>query len=204
ALKKDYQEGVDDPDKARTTSDFFTKTPNAELTPELVITALEKPIKGGSAPEQTYVKWQLVSALPSMLEDEALVKRLVKVYEKSPKPEPRPGISPKDRQKLDRMVAGAKRDSEFELRRKYEAVLEEVRLANVPVLGFRNALFAKLPDNADAVKAGLKDAYERLITASDASSFINLVTGKARIWANGADVSGGDARQIIAMVAELE
>src|SRR5690242_19189559 len=72
-LQMEYQAYEKDPRShtIRTKSDFFAEHPAPDATPDAVMKALEGSVSGGAGVE-SYVKWQLLSAIPGKFAPERL------------------------------------------------------------------------------------------------------------------------------------
>ncbi|HLL88312.1 MAG TPA: hypothetical protein VK324_03320, partial [Tepidisphaeraceae bacterium] len=141
-----------------------------------------------------YVRWQLLSGLPSKV-DAARAAQALQVYRSAPKLRAMPGVTAADRERLDAAL-GSSTEGETYWADAIAGGIKQVQQANASVLAFRDELFDRLPDSADALVAGLADAYERAAAAlPEAKSQLSAVTERASGWS----VAATDARQIAAV-----
>lgn len=182
----------------RTKSDYFTEIP-AELTPEKVLAALAKSY--GSDPSMDgYVRWQLLSALPSNL-DEKLVSKGVAAYRSAPRPHMRLGASPSERKELDQAIKNDNVDVAA-INAKFTEAVDKRAMLNAPIYSFRTELFGKLPATPDTLIAGLGDAMDRLhaADATGGNDQLRTVGQRTMLWA----VSAENPRQKAAVADAVE
>jgi hypothetical protein len=200
-LKKEYAAHLKDPTKSplRPQSNYFTEHP-VQLSTDSVLDALERPISDD--PRCTaYIKWQLLSGAPEKFEP-AFHARALAVYAKAPPPVPRFGSAPDDRTKLDALLLKARRDEDAAISAKLEERVRRETEENKPILLYRDALYAKLPEGYDSIVAGFRDAHERTQAAAGGGSsdeHAAKVVKDALSWAQ----SGGADPQQCAALAEL-
>ena len=96
-LRREFEIG-----KLRSASDYFEKSPNAEMTAEVVAAMLTRR-QGSSDSMDAYIKWQLLSGLPTPI-SEQLLGDAVAAYRNAPALESRPGMTPDQRKVLDRAL----------------------------------------------------------------------------------------------------
>ena len=153
----------------------------SDIPPAAVITALRRPL-GGDLRVQSYVKWQLLSALPNDL-DEKTSAELLQVYRGAPAPLPRLGIDKQGREDLDRMIRNARENDAERLVEQFEQMDGRVERDNLLILKYRDALFAKLPVNYDAIVAGFDDAAARINAGADAADHGRALCKAIEGWA---------------------
>lgn len=200
ALLKEYQASLRESKDAAATlreeSDYF-KEGAGEITPEDVLAALEKPIHPDPR-ASSYVKWQLLSAVPVKFDD-ALAARAINVYRRAPEPEPRPDLGNVGRRELDRLIRGAKEDDVDALSDQYDEMMKRYWARNKPIVEYRSTLFRKLPTVPEALLAGFEDAQVRLDAAMDVKDHLTDVIAAVRNWA----VSGPPPQQLKAMADHI-
>lgn len=198
-LQKEYQAYIKDPkaNKLRDKSDYFGKTNPADtdVTPEVILKALEQSVSGGPGAE-AYVKWQLLSALPGKFGDD-LYKRAVAVYRRAPSPLPHPGANHKQ---VLRDVRGMKKDQVGEIQREFDQAVEQSREQNKVLLHYRDELYARLPYKLEALSAGLEDTAERASRGLNATGIFDNVAAGVRSWA----ISEAKAGQVQSMIGAVQ
>lgn len=199
ALQKEWQANQKDPkaNKLRPKPDYFKENPNAEVTPEVVVKALEGSVSGGTGAE-AYVKWQLLSGVPAKFPEE-LVKRVVAVYHGAPELESHPGFN---RRELKRAIMGKKTHDAMELQHELSEAVGQVKDHNDVLLDYRNELFAKLPGKLEVYQAGLEDAADRAGRGLNASGIFDNVSAGLRSWAI-SDAKPGQVGGMIGAVRRL-
>lgn len=181
ALTKEFQAYQKDAkaNPLREKSDYFKTNPSADATPDLVMRALEGSVSG-SAEQQAYVKWQLLSGISGKFPDD-MVKRALAVYRRAPMPIPHPGLR---RQELAKAISGLKKENLGQASKEYDAVLERNTEANRPILGYRDELFGRLPTNKlDVISAGFEDVAERAGAGLNANGAFDSVAAGVKSWA---------------------
>jgi len=190
ALSLEYQTAIRNRKPLRIASNYFQSTPGQPtLPPEIILDAIEKSkldaiekSKKGDPGLHGFVKWQLMSGLPTVLEA-GLDKKLVSAYEKVPVLSPRYGMSDRDRKNLDKLVSGGKAEHQRDITLQYNKAADLSEVANTQVLKYRDALAARAPRTAGGVKAMVKDAYERFHAGLVFTEFRESLTGALRTWA---------------------
>jgi hypothetical protein len=180
SLQKEYQAYEKDPrgHTIRAKSDFFAEHPARDATPDAVIKALEGSISGGPGVE-SYVKWQLLSAIPGKFAPERL-KRGIAVYHRAPMPvEPHPGL---DHYRLKRAINGIRKNEVPQVQKEFNAALQHFKDVNEVFTSYRDDLFAHLPDSYEAINAGLEDVEERAGHGLNANTLFDNVAAAIRSW----------------------
>lgn len=204
-LKKEYVAHLKDPAKnpLRPQSNYFTEHP-VQLSADSVLDALERPI--AEDPRcAAYVKWQLLSGAPQKF-DEASRARALSAYEKAPPPPPRFGSTPDDRTKLDALLLKTRKDEDAALSAKLEDRVRRETEENRPILAYRDALYAKLPEGFDTILAGFKDAHERTLAAAGGGSsdeHAGRVVKDALAWAQSGSADAEQCARLGELVARL-
>ncbi|MGB7157773.1 MAG: hypothetical protein WBD40_06885 [Tepidisphaeraceae bacterium] len=170
-------------DAPREQSDYFQQHPAADLPAQAVVAALRRS-SGGDPRVAAYVKWQLLSGLPSAL-DPKMAAELLQAYRAAPAPLPRPGMDKDDRDELERLVRNAKEDDEERVTEQFAQRVAAVERDNLYILKYRDALFKRLPPGYDMVAAGFEDAIARINAGADAGEHTRAVCKAASEWAAG-------------------
>ena len=163
----------------RDQSNYFVG--GSDIPPSAVVLALRRPL-GGDLRVQSYVKWQLLSALPKDL-DERTSAELLQVYRGAPAPFPRLGMDKESRDDLERMIRNARENEAERLVEQFEQMDERVERDNLLILKYRDALFAKLPVSYDAIVAGFDDAAARINVGADAADHVRALCKTVEGWA---------------------
>jgi hypothetical protein len=179
ALQKEYKAYLNDPkaNTIRTKSDYFTRHPSPEATPEVIVKALETSIGGGAATE-AYVKWQLLSAIPGKFPDE-LLKRAINVYHRAPMPSEHPGM---DHKALKKIIHSVNKDEIPQIQKQFDRAVAQFKDNNEVLLSYRDDLYSRLPVNLDAIYAGLEDVGERAGHGLNATAIFDNVAAAIRSW----------------------
>ena len=205
ALRKEYEAHQDDPlaAKLRPQSSYFIDNP-VQLSPGSVLDALERPL--GDDPRLcAYVKWQILSGAPEKF-DGAYLPRVLAIYQKAPAPPPRFGLSTEDRAKLDALLAKAKKEDDAALSVKVEERVRQEAQANKPILAYRDALYARLPEGYDSLVAGFRDAHERTSAAAGGGTsddHAEKVVKDAQAWAQSGSPDPEQCARLADLVAKL-
>jgi hypothetical protein len=195
-LTREYQEFLRRPSSSalRTQSSYFREHPAPELPPDAIVAALLQP--RGDPRLQAYIKWQLLSGLPDLLDDK-LAAELFDAYRASPAPIGRPGISQLQRQQLDQRVRGRPEAEKSEIELELDAAVSRNDQENRFILAYRDALYQKLPRTIETFAAALADAQQRFEAAADAKSLLKDFDRDVRSWA----LTAGAAPQSLAALA---
>lgn len=191
-LRREFEIG-----KLRSASDYFEKSPNAEMTAEVIAAMLTRR-QGSSDSMDAYIKWQLLSGLPTPI-SEQLLGDAVAAYRNAPALESRPGMTPDQRKILDRALKQS--DEPANIKGMLIDESRRIDILNEPVVSYREDLFAKLPDSFDVMQAGLLDLYQRAQAGVTPSRFIGKVAGRINKWSAQADQA--DIQNLSAMLDEL-
>lgn len=177
ALSREYERSLRDPSKpARVGCSYFKDHPSSDVTAEAIASALV------SSSSSAYVKWQLLSGLPDVLDDD-LRERLLVAYRDAPLPIPRPGISIQDQQRFDLLVQGVSQSDEPKLIEAIEVAVAENRVANAPILAYRNELYSRLPKNAETFATAMEDLMQRVNAAADGKDLVKQLASDIEEWA---------------------
>jgi hypothetical protein len=189
ALTKEYEPVVRGGGGAGTSvreeSNYFTDHPDAaSVTHDAVIAALASRT-GGDPRTASYVKWQLLSALPDDGDglDPAAAKPLLAAYRAAPLPAPRPGVAPHEQQKLDVLVKGRKQSDEADLKAALDTEVSRVARQNTVILRYRDALYGKLPKTPEAFAAAMEDLMQRLNAVASDEDLVKALVDDVREWA---------------------
>jgi hypothetical protein len=165
----------------RESANYFLDHPSSDVTPEAIVFALQS--RGGEPRTSAYVKWQLLSGLPTDKElDPAITKQLLLAYRAAPQPIARPGISPQDQQKLDVYVQGRKMEEEPDLKAYMESAVAQADRQNKVILLYRDELYRRLPKGPETFAAALDDMTQRLNAVADAKDLAKMLVKDVREW----------------------
>jgi hypothetical protein len=204
-LKKEYAAHLKAPQssKLRPQSSYFIDHP-VKLSPDTLLDALERPV--GDDPRcVAYVRWQLLSAAPEKFDAKHL-KRALAVYEKAPAPLPRFGLLQDDKNKLDVLVLKSRKGDDASLSTQLEERVRQGAEANGPILAYRDALYARLPEGFEALVAGLRDARERTVAAAGGGAYdahAGRVVKDALAWARSGSADPDQCIRLAEIVARL-
>jgi hypothetical protein len=176
SLSQEFKSG-----KLREKGDYFGKATPADLTPEVILQALERPISGTRAAE-AYVKWQLLSAVPGKFTDD-LARRALVLYRRSPAPGEHPGL---DHRALERTIRPLQKEQIPSANQEFSTVVQNLNQANRPLLEYRAALFERLPADYATFDAALSDLRARAAAGLKSDKFFDTVASGLRSWAIGA------------------
>jgi len=178
SLTKEYQAYLKDPKngKIREKSDYFQENKSADATPDAIMRGLEQSISGGGDVE-AYVKWQLLSGIPSSFPPE-LNKRALAVYRRAPSPFNHPGLNKRGlaSERIGKGEVGA-------ASKIFGEVLAQNAERNKPILEYRDELFARLTKDGDAMMAGLVDVGDRAGAGLNANKAFDNVSAGVKSWA---------------------
>ena len=204
-LKKEYAAHLKNPEAARLRPqcNYFVEHP-VRLSPEALLDALERP--AGDDPHcNAYVKWQLLSGAPEKFDAKDL-PRVLAVYEKAPAPPPRFGLSQDDRNKLDVLLLKARKEDDAAISTRVEERVRRETEENRPILAYRDALYARLPEGYDSIVAGFRDAHERTLAAAGGGSsdeHAGRVLKDALAWAQSGSADPEQCAKLTELVAKL-
>lgn len=204
-LKKEYAAHLKAPQssKLRPQASYFIDHP-VKLSSESLLDALERPV--GDDPRcVAYVRWQLLSAAPDRFDAKHL-KRVLAVYENAPAPFRRFGLSQDDKNKLDALVLKSKKDDDAILSTQLEERVRQGAEANKPMLAYRDALYARLPEGFASLVAGLRDARERTVAAAGGGAYdahAGRVVKDALAWARSGSADPDQCIRLAEIVARL-
>lgn len=186
----------------RTQSDYFKDTPNEDITPEIVATMLMRP-SDGPATVQAYVKWQLMSALPEKVEDPKVAVAMLRAYRNAPLPYPSPGVDPRDRARLDKLLHGAREADRPAMTEQFERLLEQSNVTNGPILAYRDELLKRLPPSYETFAAAFGDAMQRLEAGLDVADHVEAIAESIRTWAMTGNATPRQLADLLKAVRQL-
>jgi len=186
-LVKEYQAVLKSPDTItpRLQSDYFTKTGPALLAVADVLASMEKRLDSNPSVD-AYVKWQLLSALPTQL-DETVTKDFLRVYKRigSQRLPVRPGSNGAE---ASRLASGVMRIKEADVgaeNQQWQNQLKRHGLLVDPVLQLRDGLYSRLSKTPDVLAIAMEDAALRVSAGYNASGFTASVFNDVRSTAAG-------------------
>jgi len=184
ALKKEYADHQKDPVAAlRKECNYFVEQPDGDLSVEAILAALDRRV-GDDLMSDAYVKWQLLSGIKGKI-DAKLGGRALAVYQSAPRPVIRPGTDEAEKRQLQQMLPNRVESSDVadEYNKEWSDRVFKARQANEPVFRYRNELFGKLPPSLMTFRAGLQDAYVRVMNGYPADKFVEEIEKGIREWA---------------------
>jgi hypothetical protein len=166
----------------RKTADYFVREPDGEVTVEVVLGALERQINRDLRVD-SYVKWQLLSAVKERMEGK-YGPRALAIYQRAPQVEMRPGMEEREKRQLSAVLPQGRVDSEAvdEINREWRERVFKAQQANDPILKYREELFGKLPLSGAMFKLGLQDAYTRVMRGFSSEQFVAGMDEPLRDW----------------------
>lgn len=199
-----------DPEKPiRIECDYFKQHPCPDVTPASVLAIVERRIAPTTNPDdvglQSYVKWQLLSAVPDRFEV-SLTTRAVQAYRRSPRLMYRPGVSVDDQRELEQLARGRMDDAAETIEHNIEARIGRFNKYNGPILKLRGALYKRLPVRYESIAAGVDDAFERVacgIEESETRPLIERLADDAREWMKGPSTNRETLTSLSTSVARL-
>lgn len=195
----DWSTKTDSP-ALRATPDYWKSLP-ASVTVDDVLGVLEKNLTGGPS-QQAYVKWQLTHVLPSKLEGPQAA-RLASIYNRAPHPIPGIGTDPKVKAKLEAAIAGKKEELLADFQDPFDKEKSKLDSMNRPIMGYRNALYQRLPITAMSIILGFEDIVIRMNSGHDAKAFWNSVQSDIQTW-SASDGNPNQLREMAAAVRKLK
>ena len=183
-LKKEYADHVKDPvAEIRKESNYFVAQPDGEVTVEAILNALERRL-GDDLKMDGYIKWQLLSGIKGKV-DAKLAGRAIAIYQRAPQPAIRPGTDESEKRQLYQMLPNHVESSDVadEYNKEWTEKVFRAKQANEPIFRFRNELFEKLPASLMTFRAGLQDAYMRVMNGYAADLFVEGMAKDIREWA---------------------
>lgn len=207
-LKREYAAHVKDPAgrPLRTQCDYF-KGKTFDIPVEALLPVLEKPLAGtgataGDQRAGAYVKWQLLSALPPTLDDDA-ARRLVAVYERAPLPPMRYACAAGEQRQLDQLLTGARPQDDLPLTAKLEEAVARGTAAHAPVIAYRDELYRRLPVGKAKFLAALADINQRLGVAAPTDVLGEELAADLPKWSGVAATDRADVREVAESLGKL-
>jgi hypothetical protein len=185
ALTKEYEQYLRNAANAsvREESNYFKDHPDAAVTPEAIAAALQS--RGGDPRTSAYVKWQLLSGLPTAGDqlDPAAARQLLAAYRVAPQPYVRPGVAVHEQQKLDVYVQGKKPSDEADIKAYLDTAVSQVARQNRPILNYRDELYRRLPRTPETFAAAMDDLVQRLSAVAEDKDLLKQFVADVREWA---------------------
>jgi hypothetical protein len=171
----------------RAKSNYFIENKDPDATPEEILNALNRS-HASDVYSDTYIKWQLLSGIDSKV-DPKIVSKLLTAYRAAPLPNVRPALEASERRRLDSLLLKATPDDLNKINSELQKEVEANNAANVPILTYREDLYAHLPGSGDAILAGLEDGAARAGRGIDADKHMKGVMAQITTWSVGATPS---------------
>jgi len=199
ALLKEYHEAAKKNfEGLRDKSDYFAKDKPSDVTPEVILAALERPI-GTDRRAEAYVKWQLLSGVETKFPEE-LKARALRVYRNAPAPATHPGADHTFLERKLRRIGITNADQEEPINKELTRAITEFRLSIEPILSYRDELYSRMPSGFETYTAALADLYTRVSNGAPATKFWQDLMGSMRAWA----LSATDASQMREIAGGVE
>jgi hypothetical protein len=182
--------------KLRTQCDYFKTRKSPDVTADAIVIAVTHTISTDAFAD-AYIKWQLLSGITTKV-DANQAPTLLAAYRNAPQPYVRPGLEPASKRELDALARAAAQSDVGQINAKLHQQVNQVREANEPILEFRDEAFARLPESADVVIAGLEDGMLRAARGIDSERHMKAALSEASTWS----VSGtpGQIRSVAAAI----
>lgn len=176
----------------RTTSNFFDRTPEVRRpTVESILNALRTELAPAERAD-AYVKWQLLSGLPSELDD-AGRRSIATALTLAPPPVDLPGANADDQRRW-RSTAARLQPAEFAaFKASFDDETRKVAAANEIILIYRNDLAARLGNDGRALRTKLADLCRRAEAGIDIETESNSLLDEIDTWTK----SAGESEQKI-------
>jgi hypothetical protein len=201
ALLKEYQEAAKKNfEGLREKSDYFAKNKPTDVTPEVVLAALERPI-GTDPRAEAYVKWQLLSGVETKFPEE-LKTRALRVYRNAPAPTAHPGADHTYLERKLRRIGITNADQEEPINKEVTQAITHYRLSIEPILSYRDELYSRMPSGFETYTVALSDLYARVSSGAPATKFWQDLMGSMRAWALGS-TNSAQMRQIAGAVQKI-
>ena len=187
-LTAEMQRALNAPEHAvlRTACDYFDKRADT-VAPDALLDALTRRLNRDPRIDG-YVKWQLLSIQKTAFCG-TIADRALQIYLRCPPPPARPGASAIDQRRLTAQIGTLKEADVQAFNQNWDETIRLSDLQFMPLLGFRDMLYARLPKNFDVLRAALLDADQRVQGGYDPKAFLKTVFADTRAWANGASKS---------------
>lgn len=129
-----------------------------------------------------YVKWQLLSGLPTTISDGHL-RLASRVYRSGPDLQRLPGAAPQDQQQMKQAILTAKESDISTINQMWRERTEPVSQVNAMVLRFRDAFSGRLPMSPETIELALADAVLRTEAGLETKKFVESLMARVRAWA---------------------
>jgi len=166
--------------KLRTSCNYFRENRSEDVTPQVIVGALERGARDDSA-QAYYVKWQLLSGIDGNVPDD-LIARALAVYKDFAPLEQQPGMKQETRSDLELRRRACREDGVTDLNKHLGDMQDKANDANAPILKFRDELYSRLPPSYDVIAAGFCDAIDRLKAGADSKSIVDATATATRQW----------------------
>ena len=195
-LRREFQQG-----KFRSKPDYFTEKTSDEMTPEIVLSLLQGKHDRSPAVD-AYIKWQLLSALPTPPAElpGQFIPDLMAAYLNAPLPELRPAMAPDQKKAWDKELKRAHDSDEVSLQLKKE--VSRVADFNTSVFDYRDALMAKMPETFEGMEACLQDVFARAQAGADTQKAAAAALGRIQKWA--ADAPPKEVNNMLDLLNRLQ
>ncbi len=167
----------------RSDCDYFKKNPDPNVTSAGVLAVLER-AGGNDIKLESYVRWQLLSAVAGRFDDSCST-RLLLVYKRTPALLARPGITPSSRAEMVGWTIGHTESEIDGIDNKLADQMAAVNGFNTSIARFRSELLGKMPLRYDCIAIGFDDLTARVGCGMDDWSnkeFLHLLDKIVHDW----------------------
>jgi hypothetical protein len=199
ALLAEYQAAMKDnkEDSLRSKSDYFTKEKNTAITPEIILTELEKTVSTDPRAD-VYVKWQLLSGIDGKFPD-TVAARAIRAYRNAPLPPDHPGIKHDALQKALNRMGATKANLETPINKELTDAIDKYKVTVKPFVAYREEFYTKLQPSYDMFEAAFFDMYTRASHGADAYDMWKTMDKDIRAWA----LKSNESQHMAALSADL-
>lgn len=203
ALVKEYlaYEKSGGTERLRDKSDYFQTNQSPDVTPEAIVAALNRPVNANPR-AAAYAKWQILSGIPGRFDDK-FINTVLSAYKTDPQFTPRPGVTQKDKQRLDRLASQLKQVDVEQAQQQFDEEVKKNEAANDPILKYRNELYARLPTRPETFVAGFQDAYARVNAGLSPDDVLKPLLGDIGTWSIESTVTPQQLRQMTTLIDNL-
>ena len=185
--------------KPRGAADYFPPdAPPDGITPAAILSAIERPVDRDPRVD-CYVKWQLLSGMPSPVPPE-LLQRLMVAYRRAPEPFDHPGLNRSRLSAAVFKIGVMHKEALPKLKEDYDATLAANKDQNYPILRYRETLFSRLPPGADAFFAAINDLAVRTRHGVPSYEMWDQIAASIKAWTT---VGSPDQRECAALAKAL-
>jgi hypothetical protein len=177
----------------RRAADYF-RDATEKPTPDQVFAALGRRWHNDTRAD-AYVKWQVLSALPTPV-DQSLAGKLATYLQRgAPQPLPNPLLDPRKRSEIETAGSRLRPGQEGEIAEKLRTLADEHFDANRPIIGLRDDIIRRLPEGIGRFTFIWEEAGVRARLGVNVDAIRDNALKEIDIW-----MAGADARDLQALV----